>query len=326
MVGQEEQSEVCESGGALCEQLYDLTGNEQASETVSFLLGTPLKIVIILIGALLLNRLGRRWAVRMAKRLGEATEGHSALVSERSSERSTERGESIGSLLRSLVTLVVFGLATIMILGLLGIDAAGAVASAGVLAIAIGFGAQSVVADLFAGLFMLTEDQFGVGDRIDAGPVNGFVERITLRTTVIRDADGKMWHVPNSKIDYVANETQSWARAVVVVGVAYSADLQRAVAVLEDAVTNLAESADWAEHVEEVLPVQSVYELGADSVDLRVLVRVAADQRRAIERALRLRCKEALDGAGIEMPNRQVDIHLKDAQPAATRTAGAQSD
>ena len=319
VVGQEDESGdgVCEAGGGLCEQLYDLTGNENVSESVSFLLGTPVKIAIIVLTALVVNRLGRRWALRMAKRLGEATEGHSALVSDRSSERASERSESIGSLLRSLVTFVVFGLAAIMILELLGIDAAASLASAGVLAIAIGFGAQSVVADMFAGIFMLTEDQFGVGDRIDAGPVNGFVERITLRTTVIRDANGKLWHVPNSQIEYVANETQSWARAVVVLGVAYSVDLQRAVAVLEGAVTELAESDEWADHVEEILPVQSVYELGEDAVDIRVLLRVTADKRRPIERAMRLRCKEALDAAGIEMPNRQVDVNLRDAAPAS---------
>jgi len=327
LVGQDEQQDtVCDVGGALCDQLYDLTGNENASETVSFLLGTPVKIAIILIGALVVNRLGRRWALRMAKRLGEATEGQSALVSEHGSERTSERAESIGSLLRSLVTFVVFGLAAIMILELLGIDAAASLASAGVLAIAIGFGAQSVVADIFAGLFMLTEDQFGIGDRVDAGPVNGFVEKITLRTTVIRDANGKLWHVPNSKIEYVANETQSWARAVVVVGVAYSADLQQAVAVLEDAVTELAESDQWAEHVQEILPVQSIYELGEDSVDIRVLLRVVADQRRAIERALRVSCMEALEGAAIEMPNRQIDVHLRDVQPVPTNAASGQSD
>ena len=319
VVGQEDEPEggVCEAGGGLCEQLYDLTGNENVSESVSFLLGTPVKIAIIVLTALVVNRLGRRWALRRAKRLGEATEGHSALVSDRSSERASERSESIGSLLRSLVTFVVFGLAAIMILELLGIDAAASLASAGVLAIAIGFGAQSVVADMFAGIFMLTEDQFGVGDRIDAGPVNGFVERITLRTTVIRDANGKLWHVPNSQIEYVANETQSWARAVVVLGVAYSVDLQRAVAVLEGAVTELAESDEWADHVEEILPVQSVYELGEDAVDIRVLLRVTADKRRPIERAMRLRCKEALDAAGIEMPNRQVDVNLRGAAPAS---------
>jgi small-conductance mechanosensitive channel len=225
-----------------------------------------------------------------------------------------EWADTVGSLLRSTVSVVVFGLALILILEIFGIDAASAVASAGVIAIAIGFGAQSVVADLFAGMFMLAEDQFGLGDRVDAGPVNGYVERITLRTTVIRDANGKLWHVPNSQIDYVANETQSWARAVIIIGVSYSVNLRTAADVLETAMHELAKSDEWSEHVREAPVVQSVQELGDDSVDLRILMHVAPDQRRAIERAMRLQCKKALDAAGIEMPNQQLDVNLKEVE------------
>jgi small conductance mechanosensitive channel len=174
------------------------------------------------------------------------------------------------------------------------------------------------VADLFAGVFMLAEDQFGVGDRVDAGPVNGYVERLTLRTTVIRDANGKLWHVPNSQIDYVANETQSWARAVVIIGVSYSTDLRHAVSVLDRAAQDLADSDDWREDGGEAPSVQAVQELGADAVDLRVLLKVSPERRRAAERALRLHCKEALDRAGVEMPNRQVDVRVTGRAGAAS--------
>lgn len=309
-----QQSDTCEYGGQLCDQLYDLTGSESFAEVTTLIIGIPAKITLIIAVALVCNHLGRRWSVRLVKRLGRETEKHDALVSKRSSERAMERADTAGSLLRSTVSVVVFGLAVILILELFGIDAAAAVASAGVLAIAIGFGAQSVVADLFAGVFMLAEDQFGIGDRVDAGPVNGYVERVTLRTTVIRDANGKLWHVPNSQIDYVANETQSWARAVVIIGVSYSVNLRVAADVLETAMRELAESDEWSEHVREAPVVQSVQELGDDSVDLRVLMHVAPDQRRAIERAMRLQCKEALDAAGIEMPNQQFDVFLKEVE------------
>jgi small-conductance mechanosensitive channel len=311
---QSDTSDTCEYGGQLCDQLYDLTGNESFAEVATLLVGIPAKIFLIIAGALVVNHLGRRWSVRLVKRLGRETQEHDALVSDRSSDRAMERADTVGSLLRSTVSVVVFGLAVVLILEMFGIDAAAAVASAGVIAIAIGFGAQSVVADLFAGMFMLAEDQFGLGDRVDAGPVNGYVERITLRTTVIRDSNGKLWHVPNSQIDYVANETQSWARAVVIIGVSYSANLRTASDVLETAVRELADSDKWSEHVREAPVVQSVQELGADSVDLRILMHVAPDQRRAIERAIRLQCKEALDTAGIEIPNPQFDVNLKEVE------------
>ncbi|MDX2381001.1 MAG: mechanosensitive ion channel family protein [Acidimicrobiia bacterium] len=312
-----QSSEVCTQEDALCEQLYDWTGNEGLSEAVAFLVGFPIKTTIIVVGALILNHLGRRWSARVAERVGQATEDHAGLVSDRNAERATERGETIGSLLKSLVTVVVFGIAGILILELLGIDIATAIMSAGVLAIAIGFGAQSVVADLFAGVFMLAEDQFSVGDRIDTGTVNGYVRRITLRTTVIRDSNGKVWHIPNSKIDFIANETQSWSRAVVIMGVSYSTDLDDAVRVLDEAATALTETDEWSERVVEPPSVQAVQELG-EAVDIRVLVWVESEHRRALERALRLHCKLALDNAGIEIPNPGIDIFLRDGDtPAA---------
>lgn len=302
-------TDACDGFGQFCEQMYEWTGNESLSEATTWLLATPLKLALIWGAALVLNRLGRRWARRMSQRLGRAAED-SSLVSDRSSDRALERADTTASLLRSLVTVLVFVVASVLTLEVLGISAVAAVASAGVLALAIGFGAQSVVADLFAGVFMVAEDQFGVGDRVDAGPVNGYVERLTLRTTVIRDSDGKLWHVPNSQIEYVANETQSWSRAVVIIGVSYSTNLRRAVDVLDRAARDLADSADWRDDVLASPSVQAVQELGADAVDLRVLLKVPPERRREAERALRLCCKEALDEAGIEMPNHQLDVHL----------------
>jgi small conductance mechanosensitive channel len=245
-----QSSDACEQGGGLCDQLYEWTDNEAFAEVTSFLIGVPVKTVLVLSIALVLNHFGRRWSAGVAEQIGEATEDHRGLVSDRAAERASERAETIGSLLKSVVTVVVFGLAGIVMLELIGIDIAAAITSAGILAIAVGFGAQSVVADLFAGVFMLAEDQFSVGDRIDTGQVNGYVQRITLRTTVIRDSNGKIWHIPNSQIEYVANETQSWARAVVLLSVSYDADLRQTADVLESAARELAESDEWREHVE----------------------------------------------------------------------------
>jgi small-conductance mechanosensitive channel len=204
-----------------------------------------------------------------------------------------------------------------MILEVLGVSLVPLIASAGVLSLAVGFGAQSVVEDLLRGLFMLSEDQFGVGDRIDVGHVNGYVERVTLRTVVVRDSAGTLWHVPNSQIDWVANENQTRSRATVLIGVSYAADLERATSVLDEAARAAGAEPEWHDLVREEPQVQGVHELGDDAVMMRVVVWVDAPERRRFERHLRRRLKEALDRAGIEMPNRQVDVWLRHEESAA---------
>ncbi|MBG7605999.1 MAG: mechanosensitive ion channel family protein [Actinobacteria bacterium] len=268
---------VCGNQGAFCEALYEWTDNEMLAEGVSFLLSTPFKIVIIIMTALILNRITRKGIRRLTDRLGKATADHGdSVVTERSVERAEQRANTSGSLLRSLSTAVIYGAALILMFEVFGISMIPIIASAGVLAIAIGFGAQSVVEDLLRGVFMLTEDQFGVGDRISVGAVNGYVERVTLRTTVIRDTQGTLWHVPNSEIDWVANEAQETSRAM-----------------------------------------SGVQELSDDAVNIRVIVWVDAGERRRFERHLRQQLKEALDAAGIEIPNRQVDVWMRGEAAAA---------
>lgn len=309
---------VCANQGSLCEVLYEWTGNELLAEATSFILGVPVKIFLIVAGALILNRLLRRSVNKLTRRLGKATAEHGeAVVSDRSVKRAEARATTIGSLLRSTSTAVVFGAATLMILEVLGISLVPVIAGAGVIGLAIGFGAQSVVEDLLRGLFMLAEDQFGVGDRIDVGHVNGYVERVTLRTVVIRDSEGTLWHVPNSEIDRIANEAQQSSRATVEVGVAYSVDLDEATAVLQRAAEEAAHEPAWQEHVQRPPQVSGVQELGDDAVSIRVIAWVDAGERRRFERHLRRRLKEALDAAGVEMPNRQVDVWMRQHVAAA---------
>ena len=149
---------VCGNQGALCEALYEWTDNELVAEGVSFLLGTPLKIVIILVSALILNRITRKGIRRLTDRLGKATADHGdSVVTERSVERAEQRASTSGSLLRSLSTAVIYGAALILMFEVFGISMIPVIASAGVLAIAIGFGAQSVVEDLLREFFAAME-------------------------------------------------------------------------------------------------------------------------------------------------------------------------
>jgi small-conductance mechanosensitive channel len=128
---------------------------------------------------------------------------------------------------------------------------------------------------------------------------------------VIRDPNGKEWHVPNSQIDYVANETQSWARATVTVGIAFGQDTQAATSVILDAATDLAESDDWEDDVLEAPVAQAGQDLG-DGVDIRVCVHVDPEQRRPLERALRVYLVDAISDAGIEMSNPALNVFVKE--------------
>ncbi|MEL7209231.1 MAG: mechanosensitive ion channel domain-containing protein, partial [Actinomycetota bacterium] len=287
---------VCGNQGPLCEALYEWSGNELLAEAVSFVVGAPLRIILIAVVALVLNRVARRGIRRITDRLGTVTAEHGdAVVDERSVARAEERARTIGSLLRSLSTAVIYGGALVLMLESLGLGVITVIAGAGVLGLAIGFGAQSVVEDLLRGVFMLAEDQFGVGDRIDVGMVNGHVERVTLRTTVIRDSAGTLWHVPNSEIDHVANEAQLTSRAAVEIGVSYSTDLDEAMRVLERAAVDAAAEEEWSPVVDRPPAVSGVEALGDDAVAIRVVVWVDAGERRRFERHLRRRLKQAVD-------------------------------
>ena len=301
----------------MCEWLFEATGNERLSEILAWLIGTPVKVLIIAAAALVINKWLKGRITKYATKIGTVTQDHDQLISDRSSDRAQERAATLSSLLRSTVTVMVFGIAAIMILEAIGFGVVTLIAGAGVAGLAIAFGAQSVVEDVLKGIFMIIEDQFGVGDRIDVGQVEGYVERVTLRTTVLRAPDGRVWHIPNSEIHRVANETQNWSRAVIDIGVSYSADLRQASAVLEQAARSLAEEEEWKDHILVAPVVQGVQSLGDDAVMLRVATRLEHDHRRAFERALRERLKDAMDEAGLEMPNRQLDVWLQRRPEAA---------
>lgn len=309
---------ACGNQGPFCDAILEWTGNEAIAETTSWIIGTPIKIAIIVVAALALNKLLRRLIDRGMNKIGTVTAEHGeAVVTSRSVERAEKRAETIGSLLRSGTTATIYLVGGVTILETLGIGIVAIIATAGVLGLAIGFGAQSLVEDLLRGVFMLAEDQMGVGDRVDVGVVNGTVERVTLRTAVIRDPEGTMWHVPNSEINRVANERQLASRASVEIGVSYDCNLREAMALMGQAAQTAADQPEWQEYVTKPPEVQGVQELGDDAVSIRVVVWVAAGERRRFERHLRLALKEAMDEAKIELPNRQLDVWLRGQAQAA---------
>jgi len=185
------------------------------------------------------------------------------------------------------------------VMSLLGIPLAPLLASAGVGGLALGFGAQSLVKDFLSGVFMIMEDQYGVGDVIDVGEVIGTVEDVTLRITSLRDANGVTWHVRNGEILRVGNKSQGWAQTIVELPIGYDADVEVALTALDKAVAGFAGAATWRDKVLEPPQVLGVQSLTGGAMTLGILAKCVAGEEFSVQRELRLRAKHALDQAGV---------------------------
>jgi small-conductance mechanosensitive channel len=316
-----EEPGVCAELGVFCQRLMEWTGNEQFSETVAWLVGTPLKIAAIAFGAMFANRLARRGIRRVV--VGLQSDVTTNLVSDQGSRRSEERARTIGTLFRSASSTLIFTIATILMLDNLGLNVVPLLASLGVAGIALGFGAQTLIEDLISGMMLVIEDQLGVGDDVDVGVVNGTVERLTLRSTVILDSSGVRWYVPNSEIRRVANESQHKSRAKVQISIAYDTDLPRAFKAFRDAAVDLASEPRWQETGIEEVPMPFVAELGEHAVVVEVHVFIEAASRGSLEKALRERLVAAAATSEITLPHERFDVWL---QAEAASVAGSRHD
>jgi moderate conductance mechanosensitive channel len=221
-------------------------------------------------------------------------------------ERRKQRVRALGSVLRSAASVTIFSIAGLTILGDLGINLAPLLASAGVVGIAIGFGAQNLVRDYLSGVFMLVEDQYGVGDVVTVGDATGTVETVTLRITRLRSVNGIVWHIRNGAIEKVGNESQGWARAVLDFPVPYTADLATIRALLANTAAGM-----WSEPVWRTVMIEKPEVWGAQQVDMtppptvtmRVVVKTTPLRQWEVEREMRARVKTALDAAGIKPPS-----------------------
>lgn len=255
---------------------------------------SAVRIVIVVAIAFVATQLVRR-AIR------RFVEGVRNRTTDALSPRAAQRAETLGALLRSIASFVIWTIAALTVLGELGINLGPLIAGAGIVGIALGFGAQNLVRDFLSGIFMLIEDQYGVGDTIDVGPASGVVEGVSLRTTRIRDVEGNVWHVPNGTIQWVANMSQQWARALVDVDVSVDSDPDAATTVLLDAATALAADPVWRVEFLEPPEVWGVERLGPDGYTVRLAAKVRPGSQWKVARELRARIGTALDGAGIGM-------------------------
>ncbi len=254
--------------------------------------------VAVIVGAVVVlwfvRRAIKRWSNRIEREYNQS-EDHS----------DRERGQRLVTLTSVMVVVVRIAMWTIVILtamGIWGIPMSPFVAVAATVGVAVGFGAQDLVKDVIAGFFILVEDQFGIGDVVTIAGVSGTVDAIKLRTTVLRDLNGNEHHVPNGHIVVASNMTPDFARVVADVGVSYDTDVDKAIEVILDEITTLANDPDWSRAFLEPPEMLGVNKLNESAVEIRVLATVITEERWRVKREFNRRIKNRLDAEGIEIP------------------------
>lgn len=314
---------VCGESGSwpndLCRTIYAPGGSERRllAEVAHWFATTALSIVLILIGAWIVNRLARRCVVKLGRGVGRGrlTRGLSAmrrftpsalLETQEISIRGDQRREAVLGILKSIVSVLVYATALVMVLSEIGVDLAPLLAGAGVVGVALGFGAQSLVGDFLSGIFILLEDQYGVGDEVTFNPksaagstVTGTVEALSLRNTRLRALDGTVWHVPNGEMRALGNQSQHWSRAVLDIPVVHGTDLARAKEVIARVAEQIRERDPSVLEPPEVWGVQA---LNANGITLRLVVKTTPSQQWRITRLIREGVALAFAREGIAMP------------------------
>ena len=322
----------------ICERIYDWTGSAGFASASVWIVDKPLTVLIILLLAVIARRVVRRAIDHMVDRIGEdkkheeedaaertAEEGRNwdperlaekmNLLRERT-ERATQRAKTLATLFKSIASTIIWAVALMMLLAEFDVNLGPLIAGAGIIGVAVGFGAQSIVRDLLTGVFMLIEDQYGVGDVVDLGDAVGTVESVGLRTTRLRDISGTVWHVPNGAIARVGNMSQLWAPVPLDLDVAYDTDLDEAMAIIKRVADDVWREQGESTTVLEEPSVVGVQAFGADAVTIRVMVKTEPSEQWATARLLRKRIKDAFDEAGIEIPFPQRTVWVRSGETA----------
>jgi moderate conductance mechanosensitive channel len=295
--------------GSWCARLWSWTHVDFLADSADALIGGGLRILLIVAVALfvrwLLHRAIHRVVDgasngRVSRMLGRAP--RRLRPSAQMSARREQRAKTIGSVLRSIVSAVVLLVASVMVLAEFGVNLAPILASAGIVGVAVGFGAQNLVKDFLSGMFMLLEDQYGVGDIVDTGEASGVVEAVGLRITTLRDHQGTVWYVRNGEILRVGNKSQGYAVAVVDLPLAHQADMTQASELAGRIAAARVQETDIAEDVLEAPEVLGIEKVTAEGVTLRVTVKVMPGKQFGVQRALNAAITDAFDEEHLPRP------------------------
>ncbi|MBB4791781.1 mechanosensitive ion channel family protein [Streptomyces nodosus] len=284
---------------------------EQATNAASWVeqnwstwLAIGLRVVLILVIATVLRSAVRRAITKLIDRMSrtvEAVDGTAFGGLLVNAERRRQRSQAIGSVLRSVASFLIMGTAALMVLATFQINLAPLLASAGVAGVAIGFGARNLVTDFLSGVFMILEDQYGVGDTIDAGVASGEVIEVGLRVTKLRGSAGEIWYVRNGEVKRIGNLSQGWATAEVDVAVPASEDLDRVRSTLDAVAGRMSKDEPWNELLWGPIEVLGLESVLLDSVVVRVSAKTMPGKAVQVERELRWRVKRAFDAADIPL-------------------------
>ncbi|MGW1889155.1 mechanosensitive ion channel family protein [Streptomyces sp. NPDC002004] len=286
-------------------------------------LGMGLQILLIVVIAVVLRTAIQRTITKLIDRMNRHAEAVNStslgglLVN---AERRRQRSQAIGSVLRSVASFLIMGTAALMVLSTFKINLAPLLASAGVAGVAIGFGARNLVTDFLSGVFMILEDQYGVGDTIDAGVASGEVIEVGLRVTKLRGDNGEIWYVRNGEVKRIGNLSQGWATAGVDVTVRAEEDLEKVRTTLAEVGESMAKEEPWSELLWGPVEVLGLDLVVLDSMIVRVSARTMPGKSVRVERELRWRIKRAFDEADIRIIGRLPAQH--DDEPLPDPTAG----
>ncbi len=266
-----------------------------------------LRVVLILVGALVVVRL----AAFVTRRVEQAFDDNDpSTMNEREKQAAT-----LGKVIRNITRILVGSVAVMMALKELGIDIGPILAGIGILGLAVGFGAQSLVKDFLAGMFVLVENQYNVGDVIPAAGASGLVEKITLRATTLRDYEGNVHIIPNGTIGVLTNKTRQWSRFVLDIGVAYKESVDDVMGILKEIGDELAADAKFSSMITAPLEVLGVQDFADSAVIIRVMFTTQPVKQWTVGREFRRRVKNTFDAKGIEIPFPHTTIYLGDAAP-----------
>jgi moderate conductance mechanosensitive channel len=288
--------------GIACRLVWDTTHSVKAAQLTTIYFAGPahlaLRVLFVILLAVILRLAASRTISKIAARAAkddiDGPERAGLLFGERRRQRAT----ALASVLSNAATLTIFGITAVMIVGDLGLNLAPVLASAGVLGVALGFGAQTLVQDFLAGVFMLVEDQYGVGDVITVEGTTGTVEAVSLRVTRLRDINGVVWHIRNGTIKKAGNESHGWARAVVDFPLPYDHEIPAVRELMARTARQMWDEPVWHDILLEEPEVWGVQSLSSDAVIMRVAARTAPLRQWEVQRELTERLKDALDAVG----------------------------
>lgn len=276
---------------------------------LQWLMTSGIRVGIIVIGAFIVIRIFKIIIRRSKEKIA---------APEKVGLERSKRTETLARLLETTAQVVILLAALLMVLKEVGINIGPLLAGAGIVGLAVGFGAQSLVKDVISGFFILLENHMNVGDVVQIAGVAGLVESINLRITVLRDIEGKMYIVPNGEISVVANLTKEWSKAVLDIGVAYKEDVDEVIEVLKDVGETLVADTSFGPKILEPMDVLGLDSFGDSSVNIKVAFKTQPRAQYAVAREFRRRVKKAFDSRGIEIPFPHVTLYLGEAESKGT--------